>query len=265
MMIPHVRLQKTEEAGEGKMNRSYILQCQFDISDWANCVKKCEETADVGWVLKVISSASVAVVKDTEKEDREQVIREGWEEAEQGRAEKAKQSRAKFLAKQKKMRGEALTPEEEELAKEDSLSKKKEEKWGLLGQAAKKAGVKEVKKQPGKGAPAKHEDEPEPIELDKPLPEPAAHINNEIKEYLEHSKRERLIVLKDPKHKAKKRTPEEIEQIKQKHETETQNFEKYLKEKKEKEEQEKKEREEVIHISLSFRQKQNTKSNYHQN
>jgi hypothetical protein len=244
LVIPHVKLQKTEELGEGKLNHAYILQCSFDISDWPNCIKKCEETADVGWVLKVISSASVGIVKDTEKEDREQVIRESWEEAEPGRAEKAKQSRAKFMAKMKKMKGEALSPEEEELAKDD-MSKKKEEKWGLLGQATKKVGVKEVKKQAGKAAPAKQEAEPEALDLEKPLPEPAAHINSDIKEYLDHSKHDRLIVLKDTKHKAKKRTPEEIEQIKQKHETEIQNFDKYLKEKKDKEEQDKKEREEV--------------------
>ena len=247
MVISHVKLRKTEEpAGEGKPLHSYILQCQFDISCWAESIKKCEETADISWVLKVISPVSVAVLKDTEKEDKEQGIREGWEDAQPGRADKAKQSRAHFLAICKKNRGEELTPEEQELAKDEGMMKRRaeEKQWGLPNQIAKKAGVKEVKKQPAKGGPPVKE-EAEIVEVEKPLPEPSAHVNAEIKEYLEHSKRDRLILIKDTKGKAKKRTPEEVELIKQKQETEIQSFEKYIKEKMDKDELQKKEREEV--------------------
>ena len=53
-------------------------------------------TDKIVWFLKVIASDSVALVRDTEKEDREKGIMKSWEDKEQGRAEKSKKSRRKF-------------------------------------------------------------------------------------------------------------------------------------------------------------------------
>eukprot|EP01022_Parablepharisma_sp_SALTPOND_P002364 TRINITY_DN1096_c0_g1_i1.p1 TRINITY_DN1096_c0_g1~~TRINITY_DN1096_c0_g1_i1.p1 ORF type:complete len:1297 (+),score=217.97 TRINITY_DN1096_c0_g1_i1:10066-13956(+) len=242
--IPHMKLRKTEDAGDKKTKNTYIIQCGFDISDWPECVQKCDETNDINWVLKVVSPGSVSIVKDTEKADKEQAIKESWEAAEPGRTEKGKQSRARFLALQKKLKGEELTEQEQELLKEPSQRKEEDNKKPAAGQA-KKPPAKEVKKQPGKGGvPVKSEEEVgQVLDLTKPLPEPQEHVNQDIKAYLEHAKKERLIVLKDTKHKAKTRGLTEIEQIKQKQEGEMEAFEKYYKEKKEKDELEKKERE----------------------
>jgi len=44
----------------------------------------------------VISSETVAIVRDTTKEDREKAIKKSWEDQEPGRADKAKKSRIKF-------------------------------------------------------------------------------------------------------------------------------------------------------------------------
>jgi hypothetical protein len=246
--VPHVRLQKTvEEADNPKPLHSYILQCEFDLSEWPDCVKRTEDTAGLGWVLKIVSPSSVAVVRDTEKEDREQAIKDSWEEAQSGRADKAQKCRLKYIAEYKKAHGQELTPEEEAMLQGDEVPKKKEEekKWGLAQQAAKKAGVKEVKKQAGKVAPAKREDEPEPLDLAKPLPDPKDHISAELKAYLEHSQKDRLIMVPDTKHKARTRTPEECEQIRQKHEAEIKQFEDYIKEHDAAAEKAKKSRQEV--------------------
>lgn len=247
LSIPHLKLSKTEEiqGQAGKFVHSYIIQCGFDISDWPECVKKSEETNELGWVIKVVAPGSVSIVKDTEKADREQAIKESWEEAEAGRAEKGKQSRAKFLALRKKLKGEKLTEQEQELLKEN-VAKKEEEK--KTGPGAKKAPPPKDNKKPAAGkpgqAPPKEEETMVNLELDKPLPNPDAHINQEIKEYLEHAKKDRLIIIHDTKKKAKTRVSTEIDQIKQKSDSEIQAFEKYYKEKKEKDEQEKKLREE---------------------
>ncbi len=44
----------------------------------------------------MISSETVGIVRDTEKEDREKAIKKSWEDREAGRAEKAKKSRTKY-------------------------------------------------------------------------------------------------------------------------------------------------------------------------
>jgi len=43
------------------------------------------------------SSETVAIIKDTDKEDREKALKASWETAEPGRAEKAVKSRQRFL------------------------------------------------------------------------------------------------------------------------------------------------------------------------
>lgn len=47
------------------------------------------------------SSETVALIKDTDKEDREKALKVSWETEEPGRAEKAKLSRQKFVIKMK--------------------------------------------------------------------------------------------------------------------------------------------------------------------
>jgi len=53
----------------------------------------------------------LAFVRDTRQEDREKLTRKSWEDAEPGRAERAKKTRRKFLIEMKKEGGEALTEE----------------------------------------------------------------------------------------------------------------------------------------------------------
>lgn len=47
--------------------------------------------------MRVWASDTVAVVRDTEKEEKEAALKKSWEDAEPGRSEKAKKSRQVFL------------------------------------------------------------------------------------------------------------------------------------------------------------------------
>ena len=55
-----------------------------------------DDTENLHWFLQVISTQTVAFVKNTDKEDKEKAIKKSWEEAEPGRSEKAKIARRKF-------------------------------------------------------------------------------------------------------------------------------------------------------------------------
>jgi len=47
--------------------------------------------------MKLFASETIAIIKDTDKEDREKALKASWETAEPGRAEKAAKSRARYL------------------------------------------------------------------------------------------------------------------------------------------------------------------------
>ena len=67
------------------------------MNEWENCKSENEETEGVNWILKIFSTETVALVKDTDKEDREKALKASWEANEPGRAEKAKRSRLKYM------------------------------------------------------------------------------------------------------------------------------------------------------------------------
>jgi hypothetical protein len=52
-----------------------------------------EDDKKVSWKLRIISSSSIAIKNDTEKEDRQSAIKAQWEPAQPGRALKARKAR----------------------------------------------------------------------------------------------------------------------------------------------------------------------------
>ncbi len=62
----------------------------------------------MNWVLKLTGNDTIGVVRDTQKEDAIKAIKKSWEDAEPGRADRARKSRKKFLAIEKKERGDKL-------------------------------------------------------------------------------------------------------------------------------------------------------------
>jgi hypothetical protein len=73
-----------------------LLEATFDLRDWPDAKTLNAATENLHWFLKIISTDSVAVVRDTDKEDREKGIKKSWEDNEAGRAEKSKKSRRKY-------------------------------------------------------------------------------------------------------------------------------------------------------------------------
>ncbi len=83
-------------------------------------------------MLKFYTSDTIAIFKDTDKEDKEKALRTSWETAEPGRAEKAAKSRLRFIAQQKVKQGVALTDEEQDILKEKRERLRKKDQEELL-------------------------------------------------------------------------------------------------------------------------------------
>ena len=98
--------------------------------------------------MKWFTSETIALIKDTDKEDREKALKLSWENTEPGRAEKAAKSRARFSAQQKKARGEELTDADNEILNEKRERVKKKDMEEALP-------VKGAPVKGGKAAPAK--------------------------------------------------------------------------------------------------------------
>jgi hypothetical protein len=65
-----------------KPGRSYILSCKF--------VSEQPEFGKLYFSIKVYASETIALVRDTVKEDAEKAVRLSWEEKQPGRAANAK-------------------------------------------------------------------------------------------------------------------------------------------------------------------------------
>ena len=108
------------------------------------------------------SSETLALIKDTDKEDREKALKAQWEADEPGRAEKARLSRQKFILKKKQKAGEELTEEELEILNEkrERVRKKDQEEAGAKGGKGGKAPPAKGKgAPPAKGAPVAAEED----------------------------------------------------------------------------------------------------------
>jgi hypothetical protein len=165
--------------------------------------------------MKWYTSETVALIKDTDKEDREKALKVSWETNEPGRAEKATDSRKRFLLLKKKSAGEELTEEETEFlaVKRDRVRKKDLEeaaqvKGGAKGKAPPKA---DPKGKGGKGAAVAEKAVEE--EVVRVLPQPEDHINTGILSFLNHFNEPRLIQVASNGDKNRKRDDDEKAKI----------------------------------------------------
>jgi len=85
----------SEETGEVKHN--YVIQAIFDLNMWPEAKTVNDQTEGCAWLMKMFTSETVALIKDTDKEDREKALKVSWETNEAGRAEKATDSRKRFM------------------------------------------------------------------------------------------------------------------------------------------------------------------------
>ncbi|EGR33436.1 hypothetical protein IMG5_052980 [Ichthyophthirius multifiliis] len=174
-------------------NVQYLIQAIFDLRDWPNAKYINEDTENIFWFLSVISTSTVAFVKDTDKEDKDKTIKKSWEDKEQGRAEKAKKARKKYeiLIKKQQNPNIELTEEEQQLIQEVRLSKKqREEQQQSIGNIGKKQVKKEDKKNT-KGQ--KKEDIIDDKKEIKQFPKSNDHQTQDICEFLQHLEQPRII------------------------------------------------------------------------
>lgn len=90
-------LPESSEDPNQELKHNYVIQAVFDLDLWPEAKTANESTENMSWVMKFFTSETVAMIKDTDKEDREKALRVSWETTEPGRAEKATKSRARYL------------------------------------------------------------------------------------------------------------------------------------------------------------------------
>ena len=174
-IIPHINLRNA--------SKELLIVCKYDIDEWPDCKAPSNDLQDLNWVLRVISSDTIALIKDTRKEDKEEAIRKSWETSQPGRSEQAKQSRLRYLAYSKSIKGEELTDHEKEILKETWQERRKAKKDIEVAGKGKVKG-KEDKKQ---------KEVEKPIINEIEIPNPEDHEMIQIKQFLGHVRSERLI------------------------------------------------------------------------
>lgn len=197
---------------------SYVIMATFDKNDWKTAtVRDSEETQNIRWELKVFSSDTLAIVKDTDKEDREKALKDSWEVAEPGRAEKSRKSRIRFIAMSKQKEGVELTEEEKEVLKEKRVR----------GAANLKEAVPDPKAAKGKGDKKAQvvEEEEKVEEVPVEFPKSTDYTNLHIKEFIHHFENDRLIHAKCHKSGARLRNEREIEERRKEVEDEVRQWE----------------------------------------
>lgn len=113
--------------GNKDQHANYYLQARLELRDCKDATTNNEYTQNLFWNLTICSTDTIAVVRDTQKEDAERALVKSWEDKEVGRAENAKNNRELYALKQKKKNGEELTEEEIEKITAPRVNKKKHE------------------------------------------------------------------------------------------------------------------------------------------
>lgn len=166
--------------------KEFLLVCKFDITELPEVMQASEELQDLNWVMRVVASDSIATAKDTRKEDREEAIRKSWETTQPGRQEQAKQNRLRYIAQNKKNKGEALTDQEADQLKETWADRRKLKKEQEASGKPKPKG-KEDKK-------VKEAEKPQNAELE--IPKAEDHVMHSVQKFLNHVHSDRLKVMK---------------------------------------------------------------------
>ena len=86
-------LKDSSEDENEEVKHNYVIQATFLLHLWPECKTVNEQTENLTWCVKMFNSETLALVKDTDKEDREKALKASWETADPGRAEKAAKSR----------------------------------------------------------------------------------------------------------------------------------------------------------------------------
>ena len=187
-----------EKEEETETNKPYRLVCYLDESELPDLYKNLNpEEEYLDWIIRVFSSDTLGFCEDTHKEDKEKAVIASWEEAEPGRAEKAKNSRRRFLLMKKKNNGDELDEEEEKFLSEVRERKTEENKNEENNQNNKnvKGKTDKGKKDKGKNEEKKEDEEKERTEINfnKKTSKVEDHSSLYIKNFLYYAYDKRCI------------------------------------------------------------------------
>lgn len=182
---------------------NYYLQVRFELRNAPEMKTENEKSQHIAWVVRVYSTETVGVVKDSQLEEHRAALKKSWEDAEPGRAEKGIKARAKFELLQKKLGGGVLEESESQMLNEPRMNKKQREEAAAQGAGigkakpgAKGAQAVPAKQDPKRGARGTFGQPEQPKEESKssrPPPVSTEHTTNEIKAFLEHLEAPRVI------------------------------------------------------------------------
>lgn len=185
------------------LESNYYLQVRFELRNHPQMGMENQESSGIAWVLRVQGTDTVAVVKDTQIDERRAALKKSWEDAEPGRSEKAVKARMKHELLQKKLQGDALEESESQMLNEPRMNKKQREEAAAQGAGigkakpgAKGAQAVPAKQDPKRGARGTFGQPEQPKEESKssrPPPVSTEHTTNEIKAFLEHLEAPRVI------------------------------------------------------------------------
>ena len=99
----------------------YLLICYINTPSYLNL-------KNLSWKIKIFSSDNLCFVPDSSKEENEQLMKNGWEEQEPGRANLAKISRKRYLLEKIRKEGKELNNEDIEILKNKRIRKTTKEK-----------------------------------------------------------------------------------------------------------------------------------------
>ena len=173
-------------------NLPYRIICYLDKSELPENFNEPSFIEGIEWIIRVFSSDTLGFCEDTSKEDLERAVINSWEEAEPGRAEKAKNSRRRFLLMQRKLNGGELDEEEEKFLSEPRIRKKEEDNVVEDKNAKGKKHEKDNKK--GKNEEVKNEEkERTELNFNKKTSQISDHSSLFIKNFLYYAYDKRTI------------------------------------------------------------------------
>ena len=124
LIVPENKKQKNQHQTPEIVYYPYLLICYINSPNVLSIT-------NLEWKIKIFSSDNLCFIADSSKEENEQLMKNGWEEQEPGRANLAKISRKRFiLEKIKKEGGEIKNEEDLEILKikrDRKTTKEKEE------------------------------------------------------------------------------------------------------------------------------------------
>ena len=178
---------------EPPTNKPYRIYCYLDESELSQRFLQQEYLNTLRWNIKVFSSNTLGFCEDTQKEDAERKVIEAWEIEEPGRAEKAKNSRRRFILQKKNI--DELNDEERKFLKTQRIRRTEKKKEEVIDNNNIKKPIKNVNKK-GKNEVVEEKKEEKKnayLNLNKKILPADNHCSLYIKNFLYYAFNDRCI------------------------------------------------------------------------